>query len=82
MKIFGIFAGVSVAQVDCGRDGEVCKEKVQSGYLLCVENCNSNTECISSCNREYDQLLNQCPCESLCPSGCPCPVYAKGSLTD
>ena len=76
MKILGLLTCMTVAQSDCGRDGELCKEKVQSAYLSCVEKCNSNTDCISSCNREFDHLLNQCPCESGCPDGCPCPVYA------
>lgn len=31
--------------------------------------------CIGACNRDYDTMIESCPCMSNCPSGCPCPDY-------
>ena len=30
---------------------------------------------MSNCHRTYDEDIKDCPCQSGCPSGCPCPNY-------
>ena len=31
--------------------------------------------CVSVCSRGYQHKIEQCPCQSGCPNGCPCPDY-------
>ena len=48
----------------CNRSGENC-------FL----SCSGDSNCISSCVREYDQCLQGCPCHEKCPDGCPCDTF-------
>ena len=51
-------------------------------YLTCVGKCpNGDFECIGACSRDYDENHEFCPCQSGCPTGCPCPVYQCPSTT-
>ena len=31
--------------------------------------------CVGVCSRDYQHKKEQCPCQSGCPDGCPCPDY-------
>ena len=32
-------------------------------------------QCLSDCNRIYDENYKDCPCQENCPGGCPCPNF-------
>ena len=52
-------------------------------YNLCVYSCtNGDLVCNGNCFREYTANLEQCPCRSGCPNGCPGDVYECPETTD
>ena len=49
---------------------------------MCLRDCSSgDLVCLSSCARDLDENLENCPCKSGCPSGCPCPNYECVDIT-
>ena len=53
-----------------------CEREYELVYWKCVYDCGHNDNlCYAACNREYDQSIENCPCKSECPNGCPCPDY-------
>ena len=51
-------------------DYKSCEGLVNEAYLQCVTLCNSDSSCVASCNREYEQNLNKCPCKVSVLSEC------------
>ena len=42
----------------------------------CIVRCQiGDNTCFGKCKREYDENLQNCPCQERCPLGCPCPNY-------
>lgn len=53
-----------------------CSNDVGQLYDDCIGDCpRGDAVCLTKCARAYDQALVECPCQSGCPDGCPCPVY-------
>ena len=45
-------------------------------YTSCIVACPiEDVKCLAECSREHHDNLLQCPCQSGCPFGCPCPDY-------
>ena len=61
--------------LESNEDFLLCREKADNSLFSCVAQCQDDLECSSRCNREYAQKLEECPCKSGCPTGCPCPNY-------
>ena len=41
----------------------------------CILNCgSSDPTCIVACTEIFTTESNKCPCQSGCPTGCPCPI--------
>ena len=63
----------------CHRDQSVdkinCEDEANQNYFDCVIGCGGDAECIGMCARDNDQNLSNCPCNELCPNGCPCPNW-------
>ena len=57
--------------------GQQCEEAAGEGLLACYDTCDGPDDsiCMSTCLRQYDQTMNNCPCNGGCPNGCPCPTY-------
>ena len=49
--------------ISSNEDYKSCESVVNEAYLQCVTQCNSDSGCVASCNREYEQNLNKCPCK-------------------
>ena len=42
----------------------ICSELVDSIYLECFLGCSpGNIECVSNCARDYNSMIEQCPCQ-------------------
>ena len=53
-----------------------CVNQYSLIYWKCINDCGSNNNpCYADCNREYDANVENCPCKSGCPNGCPCLNY-------
>ena len=53
-----------------------CMDDYDLIYKKCMIDCDHNDPlCYATCNREYDENIENCPCKSNCPNGCPCPQY-------
>ena len=43
---------------------------------MCINECPAgDIECLTECSREFSANTENCPCQSGCPGGCPCPDY-------
>ena len=59
-----------------------CRNDYELVYKKCMYDCDHNDPvCYATCNREYDQNVENCPCRSNCPNGCPCPDYECSETT-
>ena len=53
-----------------------CMDDYELVYKKCMTDCDQNDAlCYATCNREYGENIEKCPCKSDCPNGCPCPEY-------
>ena len=53
-----------------------CQDDVVSDYNACIIGCPpGDFDCLSNCNRIYEENMAECPCEKNCPGGCPCPNF-------
>ena len=53
-----------------------CENQALDEYYACLGECvPPGPECLSNCNRIYDENFNNCPCQQNCPDGCPCPNF-------
>lgn len=58
---------------DENEDFRICQSVASDSYYSCLNRCPiQDMDCIGQCNRQYDVDLENCPCKSNCPSGCPC----------
>ena len=83
--------------LDQNLDYLICSKWADSIYLKCIAGCqHGDAECLSNCARDYNILIEQCPCKvrvlinlfetkievkSGCPDGCPCEVYSCPETT-
>ena len=45
-------------------DYVICSNLVEIHYLECIVRCSSgDIECLSNCARDYDIMIEQCPCQ-------------------
>ena len=52
------------------------KNSVEAEYEQCASHCpHGDFVCFAKCSDDYDENFSKCPCQSKCPSGCPCPEY-------
>ena len=52
------------------------KKSFEAEYDECASHCPpAKFVCVAKCSDDYDENLSKCPCQSKCPSGCPCPEY-------
>ena len=59
-----------------------CEDHFELIFRNCMLGCDHNDNvCYADCNREYDQNIQDCPCKSNCPGGCPCPNYECSQTT-
>ena len=79
---------LSIACDNCPNDFCSCRNYEENpDYIACVDhfdliyrNCmfdcdHNDNSCYADCNRKYDENIQNCPCKSNCPDGCPCPNY-------
>ena len=53
-----------------------CSDFYERLYSICILNCSAgDLLCMASCSRDLETNLEECPCRSQCPNGCPCPSY-------
>ena len=53
-----------------------CEADLEEVYMECLALCEtSDFDCLGSCSRDYYFNLDNCPCRSNCPGGCPCENY-------
>ena len=51
-------------------------------YTECTSLCQpGDFVCIAVCNREYNENIENCPCNANCPRGCPCENYFCDATT-
>ena len=61
---------------------EVCAEEAEYFFDQCVIDCGpDHFTCIGQCQVQFHDFLEECPCKSGCPQGCPCPSYQCPSTT-
>ena len=66
----------SCRDLETNSDFQKCKSDLKDENTRCIANCDvGEWRCISECNRQYDENMSFCPCQSECPQGCPCPNY-------
>ena len=54
----------------------ICRNQFEEAYNECINQCPiSDFVCIGTCSREYQNNIDDCPCNTNCPEGCPCPNY-------
>ena len=47
-----------------------CDNYQREVYIGCIDICMpGDFECLSDCNRDYEENLKDCPCNENCPSG-------------
>ena len=55
---------------------KVCEKQVKENFENCTLDCReTDYNCLSLCNKYFNDQLNKCPCQEECPNGCPCPTY-------
>lgn len=53
-----------------------CVAWVETVYVDCLAGCPAgDVHCLSLCGRDYNNLMEQCPCQAGCSNGCPCEAY-------
>ena len=50
--------------------GKYCYDKCIGTLIECVMACDSDSLCISQCNREENNCVKNCPCYDNCVTGC------------
>ena len=59
-----------------------CEEYMKANYTSCINICPpGDSTCLAACVEQYNENLNNCPCNENCPLGCPCPNYTCASST-
>ena len=48
-----------------------CESFCNVRHHECLADCDE-ISCTASCNRDYADCFDQCPCNDACPEGCPC----------
>ena len=72
----GVIASKGCDSPENNPDYNQCLLHTNDFYASCVVQClPEDLTCASDCSREYEQKLQDCPCQSGCPDGCPCPTY-------
>ena len=54
---------------DGGEDYQICADEFEEFFWDCAQACDHDQVCFSKCNREYDENMLKCPCQSGCPNG-------------
>ena len=70
-----LFVAVFSDELCESTDGvERCKDDCSTDFIECQTQCQGDTSCLSSCNRDLAKCESLCPCSAEnCLSGCPCP---------
>ena len=59
-----------------------CEFLVDGAYTECIVECDkTDSVCLTDCSRQYADQIEQCPCKSNCPDGCPCPDFECSTTT-
>ena len=54
----------------------------EEDYHVCIVDCPAaDFTCHGICACDYQQNIEQCPCQAGCPDGCPCPIYQCSMTT-
>ena len=77
-----VFILVQLVAADCESDYAECELFYDEIYNECWLSCApGDFMCTVSCTRDYTDNLSNCPCQTNCPDGCPCPIYNCPSTT-
>ena len=57
------------------QDFMFCSEYAELGYRKCTLDCQHDISCYQKCEDQFQESLNNCPCNPGCPNGCPCENY-------
>jgi len=67
---------LAVANTGIEDEFEKCDDEVTNDFYTCLFRCEpGDAVCPQDCNREYADSIRNCPGQSGCPDGCPCPNY-------
>ena len=67
---------------ESNRDYVTCLAFYENLYQNCISLCSSGDFlCFAACSRELDYNMENCPCQSNCEGGCPCPDYTCPETT-
>ena len=62
--------------MDNNSDYQNCFSESSNELGKCILSCETNSDCKSECNSLFIDNHEKCPCQSGCPSGCPCQDYS------
>ena len=52
-----------------------CRGKAEDAYRACSWPCHHDFDCIVECEIAFRYQMDNCPCQTNCPRGCPCDDY-------
>ena len=62
-----------------------CRDYNELAFRKCTLECQHDNACFMQCNADFEEAIEQCPCNAGCPSGCPCEewdcVYDSSTTT-